>query len=88
MIFLPAIIIDDVEPVIVDDEKVVESRNLVDKLIVAKKPSVAENKARAKKGKGKNILQVFTIIPRPPPLFLQRIRKKQKRESITCLSLY
>lgn len=46
-----SVIVCYVELVIIDDEKVVESKHLADELIAVEKPPIAKIEAKAKKGR-------------------------------------
>lgn len=59
----------NVELVIFNDERVIESKYLVDKLIAVEKPIISRKKAGPKKGKHKEVPKVLTHIRLPPSFF-------------------
>lgn len=57
------VIIDDVEPIIINDEKVAEFKILVDDVYGTEKPTVAKKDTRTKRGLEKKVSQVLLPIP-------------------------
>lgn len=77
------IFVNDVEPIIFDNEIIAKSKNLVDDVITSEKPLVVEKKDKAKKGKKNKVSQVLNRIPQPLSFVPQRIKLRFKRKSIT-----
>lgn len=69
------IIDDKVEVMVREDDKVIESKNLVVDEKTFEKPLVDEHDTKARKGEDKEVSKILTLIPRLSSPSLQRLKK-------------